>query len=91
MSSNQKTYCRKEILSTSLMYNKKNINNIDLQCNGLNKVVNENIVENIIENDNLLTDRGNNCLPVDELIQQLRSELKQTRELITELESRLRL
>ncbi|CAG8552672.1 19501_t:CDS:2, partial [Racocetra fulgida] len=61
MSNNQKTYCRKETLSTSLMYNKKNINNIDLQCTGLNKVVNENIVENIIENDNLLTDRGNNC------------------------------
>ncbi|CAG8792285.1 17327_t:CDS:1, partial [Cetraspora pellucida] len=60
MSSNQKTYCRKETLSTSVMYNKKNINNIDLQCTGLNKVVNENIVENIIENDNLLTDRGNN-------------------------------
>ncbi|CAG8617740.1 19591_t:CDS:2 [Cetraspora pellucida] len=60
MSSNQKTYCRKETLSTSVMYNKKNINNIDLQCTGLNKVVNENIVENIIENDNLLTDHGNN-------------------------------
>ncbi|CAG8582135.1 35516_t:CDS:2 [Gigaspora margarita] len=81
MSSNQKTYCRKETLSTSaIMYNKTN--NI------------ENIVENIIvkdENDCVSTDHEDICSSVDELIQQLRTDLKQTRELITALESRLKL
>ncbi|RIB11967.1 hypothetical protein C2G38_2042232 [Gigaspora rosea] len=81
MSSNQKTYCRKETLSTSsIMYNKTN--NI------------ENIVENNIivkdENDCVSTDEDI-CSSVDELIQQLRTDLKQTRELITALESRLKL
>ncbi|CAG8626822.1 25283_t:CDS:2, partial [Gigaspora rosea] len=79
MSSNQKTYCRKETLSTSsIMYNKTN--NI------------ENIVENNIivkdENDCVSTDEDI-CSSVDELIQQLRTDLKQTRELITALESPL--
>ncbi|CAG8536691.1 2644_t:CDS:2 [Dentiscutata erythropus] len=52
MSSNQKAFCRKEPLSTSIMYNKTNINNI------------ENIVENIIVNDEnecMSTDHGNIC------------------------------